>query len=386
LQRGRDAPAGRYLLGDGAHLVLRLAQAPLALAQQRGQRRLDHLLVQQLLAVVLRAERELARRAREQVALQPVAEGADGRQRLRVGLVELGAARGVEARAAGALEHLRDDALEEGDAAGGLRDGGLGEESRRVVEVLPSLREQPRYLPLAREHRRQPLLDGREVALEDVVYRGGDEACVEPRVAPPRAHVFEFEEPRARVRAEHEVVVTRVGRQPPLGDARQLGEHAAQPPRLARDRLGVALFELRVELVQPGRRGLRRVEGVVAAQVRLAYLRDARVRRAVRGRDARRARAAAARRPAALRRRDLDRPERRADGERDERRRKLPSHEAETPSEEPGRESLTPGKGRRRAEVRLAQSGTSFQFSVFSFQNDASESARVNVRPAGSES
>src|SRR5919198_418075 len=77
-ERGRDAAARRDLLGDRAHLVLRLAQLALALAQERGQGSFDHLLVEQFPAEVLGAERELPRRARQQVAREPVAEGPHG--------------------------------------------------------------------------------------------------------------------------------------------------------------------------------------------------------------------------------------------------------------------------------------------------------------------
>src|SRR5204862_501553 len=116
----------------------------------------------------------------------------------------------------------------------------------------------------------------------------------------------------------------------PFGDAREFGEHAAQAPNFGCDRRGAALFELLIKLVQAGAGGLGRVEGVVAAQVRVAYLRDARVVEPVCVRRAldRAARWSAS---ASLRRGVPERRERRADDERKERGWKFPSHQAKHP-------------------------------------------------------
>ncbi len=216
--------------------------------------------------------RARSRRSSAGAGRAPATRGKSG-ARPRPARSPRGTLRGARRRAAtapGALEHLRHDALEEDDAA--RRPAPAPSRCRCAAgfEVQARLGEQARYLPLAREHGGEPLFDRSVGALEDVIDGGGDEAVVEVRVAPPHPHVFEFEQLRARVRRGDEVVVARLGRQAPLGDARQLREHAAQAPRLGRDRRGVAHFELRVELVEASRRGLRRVEGVVAAHVRIS--------------------------------------------------------------------------------------------------------------------
>ena len=133
LQRGQDAAARRDLFGDGAHLILRLAQLPLALAQERRERRVNHLLVEKFSSEVLSAERVVTRRARQKVALQPLAESLQSHDRLIVRRVELCAPRCVQLAPARALEHLRHDALEKINAPHDLRDGRLGVDARRVI-------------------------------------------------------------------------------------------------------------------------------------------------------------------------------------------------------------------------------------------------------------
>jgi hypothetical protein len=148
---------------------------------------------------------------------------------------ELRAARGREPSAARALEHLRDGAREEVYRARDLPRGRLGVNARRVLKVGASLRKQTRRLTRAREQRVEPPLDGRVVALQDVVERRGDEPAVESGIALPRSHVFEFEQACARVRREPEEVVARFRREPRLVDARERGDRRAQTFHLGRD-------------------------------------------------------------------------------------------------------------------------------------------------------
>ena len=247
------------------------------------ERRVHHLFVEELAAIVFRADGERARGARQQVALQPVGVSVERHDDRVVRGDELAAARGRQPAAARVLEHLRHDAAEEVHAAACLCNRRLGVDARRVLQVRARFREQTCRLPLAREQGVEACGQRRVVALEYVVNARAEQPRVEVRVALPHPHVFEFEQLRLRVRAHDEQVVTRFGREPPFGHARKNGERRAQPPHLARDCLGAARLQLRVVFVQARGRSARRVEGVIAAQVFVRELPHARIRGGVRG-------------------------------------------------------------------------------------------------------
>ena len=163
------------------------AQVLVADFEQAVERGIDHLVIEQFLAVVVGADAEIAVGARQHVAFEPgliVLKGAnDG----LVGGFEFGA----QVFVGDLLEGLGHIVLKEAGDARQLLDGHLGIDFRRIVEILARRLEDARDQALARDDRFQAVFGGRESAAHDGEDGAGDARRIEVRILLPGADGFE---------------------------------------------------------------------------------------------------------------------------------------------------------------------------------------------------
>ena len=246
---------GIDLFGDAGELGLVFAQVGVGDFEQVVERDVDHLVVEELLAEGVGAELVVAVGAREQVGLHPggvvLERGDDG----CVGSCEVGLGGGVGGRGEGGGNVV----LKEADVAVDLFEGDLGEDARRIFEVLVGFGEDLRHQALARDDGAQAGVGGGVVALHDGEGRAGDAGGVVVGVLLPIADDLEREELRFDV----------VGQDGEIGgvgcverggiDGGELFVVLVQHGNLRGDRGGGVVFEVGVVLVQAERGGGGRV-------------------------------------------------------------------------------------------------------------------------------
>ena len=128
---------------------------------------------------------------------------------------------------------------------------GLDEDARRVFHVGGGRFEEPRRLPQLGHHAAGPLLDRRMVEEGLPGQRRGQQVGVVPRVALPRPHLLQLEEPAADVVGQHAPFELLLGRQAAGGDALEAPREPAELARLGVDGAAGQVVETVVVGVHP---------------------------------------------------------------------------------------------------------------------------------------
>ncbi len=174
---------GVDFLGDAGELGLIAMEVGVGDLEQVGERDVDHLVVAELVGEGGGAEAIVAGGAREQVGLQPVAIAFES--------VDDGGVRGGEVGqgllVGGVFEGFGDIGLKEGDDAVDLFEGDLGEDARRVLEVLARGGEDGGHGALAGDGGLQADVDGGEGSLHEDEDGVGDAGGVVVRILFPVA-------------------------------------------------------------------------------------------------------------------------------------------------------------------------------------------------------
>src|ERR1035437_2796821 len=197
-------PGFVYLRGHPRELLLVAAQIFPADLEQPVHRDIHHLVVEQLLAVGLGADPELALRARQQVRLQKCPIAVECVDHGTINLLEFPEQRAV----AHPLERRGHVVLEEADDPRHLFQCNFSVNPRRVLEVLARRLKQPRNQLFARDHGFQPHRRRRETAAHDHEHGVRDARGVEIRVLLPRPNHFQRQQLPANLR-QHQFPVGR---------------------------------------------------------------------------------------------------------------------------------------------------------------------------------
>ena len=161
---------GVDFLGDAGELGLIFVQVGEGDLEQAVERDVHHLVVGELLAEGVGAEPEVAVRAGQQVGLHPCAVGLERRNDGGIGFCEVGFGAGVGHAGEGAGNIV----LEEADEAVDLFERDLGEDVRRVLEVLARFVKRLRDQLFARDHGAQADVGGGVGPLHEDEDRVGD--------------------------------------------------------------------------------------------------------------------------------------------------------------------------------------------------------------------
>src|ERR1035441_2758951 len=234
------------------HLVeLRLVAAQVLVAEfeQAVERNIHHLVVEQLLAVVLRADAEIAARSRQKIVLEIRLIGLESVEYALVGLLEFRLERSVR----DLPERRGDIVLKEAHDPRQLLQRHLGVNARRILQVLAGRLKHPGNQPLARDCQFQPLRGRSIVAAHDDEDRVGYSGGVKVRVLLPGANRFQRQKPPANLRQRQLAVRRDDGREAARIEVLKIALEFSQGgdfrldigPRHGR-KLGVVLVEARL--------------------------------------------------------------------------------------------------------------------------------------------
>ena len=182
--------AGSIFFAVSRNACLVLPQILVADLEQSVERNIHHLVVEQLLPVVLRADPEIALRARQQVVFQKRLIALELPNHCRVGLMKR-----IEQRTVfHGTERQRHVFLKEADDARQLLDRDLRIDARRILQILARGFEYLRHLPFARDHRLQALALRSEIAAHDHEDGVAGRARIAIRILFPAADRFDVEQ------------------------------------------------------------------------------------------------------------------------------------------------------------------------------------------------
>ena len=251
-------PGGRGLIGDqgSQHLCGRLrrielpgdarefgliaAQVRHADVEQSLQRQVHHLFVLQLAPEDVGPETEVPLRARQQFLTLPGTEILEGGEHRGIAAGELA----LQRRILHAVKGQRQVVAEEADDSGKLLQRDLGEDARRILQVVPRDRQRRRHRALARDDQAQALGSRREAALHERIGAVGDGRGVVARILFPGPDRAQREQLTAHVAQQQRAITLRVLRQ-----ARRV--HRIETPFISLQRADLALHTRARQILQP---------------------------------------------------------------------------------------------------------------------------------------